>query len=315
MITVRNLRKSFGGVAVLNGLNAEIEKGEVISVIGPSGAGKSTFLRCLNRLETPDGGQIVVDGVDVTSPKADVVAVRRKMGMVFQSFNLFGNLTALENVMAAPVDLLKVPASQAQRTAIGLLARVGLADRAAALPDELSGGQKQRVAIARALAMDPQILLFDEPTSSLDPTMVEEVLDVMRALAAGGMTMLVVTHEMGFARDVSSRVFYMDEGVVYEEGTPSVVFGHPLRPKTVEFVGRVGLRQVRDVVRTLRKNILEDGRVDETEAMLLRHLLEPFTALGDGRIARLLKGLDSMLEDGVITDAESRAIVRVLKAL
>ena len=315
MISVSHLRKSFDGVAVLKDVNAEIEKGEVISIIGPSGTGKSTFLRCLNRLETPDGGSIVVGGVDITAPKADLAAVRRKMGMVFQNFNLFGNKDVLGNVMAAQCDILGVPKETAERKARELLGRVGLAEKADALPDELSGGQKQRVAIARALAMDPEILLFDEPTSALDPTMVGEVLAVIKDLAKTGMTMLIVTHEMGFARDVSTRVFYMDEGVIYEEGTPDAIFGRPQKPKTVEFVGRVCLKQARDVVRLLREGILEDGRVDDVEAELLRRLAEPFARMGDANAVRFVNILDKMLADGVISDDESKRISLILNHL
>ena len=312
LISVSHLRKSFGGVAVLKDVNAEIEKGEVISIIGPSGTGKSTFLRCLNRLETPDGGSIVVDGVDVTAPKADLAAVRRKMGMVFQNFNLFGNHTVLGNVMVAQCNLLKKTPEEAKRKAMELLARVGLADKANAQPDELSGGQKQRIAIARALAMDPDILLFDEPTSALDPTMVGEVLNVIKGLAKSGMTMLIVTHEMGFARDVSTRVFFMDEGVIYEQGTPAEVFGAPKRPKTVEFVGQVCLKQARDMVRILREGILEDGHVDEIEAEMLRRLALPFAKMGDTKAARLISVLERMLADGAISDTESRRIGKIL---
>ena len=312
LISVSHLRKSFNGVDVLKDVNAEIEKGEVISIIGPSGTGKSTFLRCLNRLETPDGGSIVVDGVDVTDPKTDLAAVRRKMGMVFQSFNLFGNLTILGNVMAAQCDLLGTPKDEARRKALELLGRVGLANKADALPDELSGGQKQRVAIARALAMDPEILLFDEPTSALDPTMVGEVLAVIKDLAKTGMTMLIVTHEMGFARDVSTRVFYMDEGVIYEDGTPDEVFSRPQKPKTVEFVGRVCLKQTRDMLRLLREGILSDGRVDEIEAQMLLRLTEPFERFGDGKMNRIVSTLRQMLSDGVISEGESRELSAVL---
>ena len=315
MISVAHLRKSFNGVAVLKDVNAEIEKGEVISVIGPSGTGKSTFLRCLNRLETPDGGSIVVGGVDVTAPKADLAEVRRKMGMVFQNFNLFGNLDVLGNVTAAQCDILGMPKGAARRKALELLERVGLADKAEALPDELSGGQKQRVAIARALAMDPEILLFDEPTSALDPTMVGEVLAVIKDLAKTGMTMIVVTHEMGFARDVSTRVFYMDEGVVYEDGTPDAVFNRPQKPKTIEFVGRVCLKQARDMLRLLREGILSDGRVDEIEAQMLLRLAEPFERFGDGKMNRIVSALRQMLSDGVITDDESRQISAILGGL
>ena len=315
LITVSHLRKSFGGVAVLKDVNAEIEKGEVISIIGPSGTGKSTFLRCLNRLETPDGGTIVVDGTDVTAPKADLAGVRRKMGMVFQNFNLFGNLDVLGNVMAAQCDLLGTPRADAERKAMDLLGRVGLANKAQALPDELSGGQKQRVAIARALAMDPEILLFDEPTSALDPTMVGEVLAVIKSLAKTGMTMLIVTHEMGFARDVSTRVFYMDEGVVYEDGAPAQVFNRPKNPKTIEFVGQVCLKHARDMVRLLREGILEDGKIDEVEAQMLLRLAEPFAGFGDGQVGRIVEMLRQMLADGQITEDESRRISFVLNRL
>ena len=315
MISVAHLRKSFNGVAVLKDVNAEIEKGEVISVIGPSGTGKSTFLRCLNRLETPDGGSIVVGGVDVTAPKADLAEVRRKMGMVFQNFNLFGNLDVLGNVTAAQCDILGTPKDAARCKALELLERVGLADKAEALPDELSGGQKQRVAIARALAMDPEILLFDEPTSALDPTMVGEVLAVIKDLAKTGMTMLIVTHEMGFARDVSTRVFYMDEGVIYEDGTPDAVFNRPQKPKTIEFVGRVCLKQARDMLRLLREGILSDGHVDEIEAQMLLRLAEPFERFGDGKMNRVVSALRQMLSDGVITSDESRQISGILGGL
>ena len=315
MISVSHLRKSYNGVQVLKDVNAEIEKGEVISIIGPSGTGKSTFLRCLNRLETPDGGRILVDGTDVTDPKADIPAVRRKMGMVFQNFNLFGNLTVIGNIMAAQCDLLKKTPAEAKAKAMELLGRVGLAAKADALPDELSGGQKQRIAIARALAMDPDILLFDEPTSALDPTMVGEVLSVIKDLAKTGMTLLIVTHEMGFARDVSTRVFFMNDGVVYEEGTPDEIFNRPKKPKTVEFVGRVGLKQARDVVRVLRESILEDGRVDDVEAELLRRLAEPFARMGDAKASRFVDILGKMLADGVISDEESKRISHILSRL
>ena len=313
MISVRHLQKSFNGVAVLRDVNAEIEKGEVISIIGPSGTGKSTFLRCLNRLETPDGGSIVVGGVDVTDPKADLAAVRRRMGMVFQNFNLFGNLTILGNIMAAQCDILGASKDAAKLKALELLGRVGLANKADALPDELSGGQKQRVAIARALAMDPEILLFDEPTSALDPTMVGEVLAVIRDLAKTGMTMLIVTHEMGFARDVSTRVFYMDEGVIYEDGSPADIFNAPKKPRTVDFIGQVCLKHARDMVRLLRESILEDGMIDEVEAQMLMRLAEPFERFGDGKVSRIAAVLRQMLSDGVISEEESRRIAFILK--
>ena len=313
MISVRHLRKSFNGVAVLKDVNAEIEKGEVISIIGPSGTGKSTFLRCLNRLETPDGGSIVVNGVDVTAPDADLASVRRRMGMVFQSVNLFGNLTILGNIMAAQCDILGVPKDAAKLKALELLGRVGLANKADALPDELSGGQKQRVAIARALAMDPEILLFDEPTSALDPTMVGEVLAVIKDLAKTGMTMLIVTHEMGFARDVSTRVFYMDEGVVYEDGSPADIFNAPKKPRTVDFVGQVCLKHARDMVRLLRESILADGKIDDVEAQMRMRLAEPFERFGDGKVSRIAAVLRQMLSDGVISEEESRRIAFILK--
>ena len=312
MISIRHLQKSFNGVAVLRDVNAEIEKGEVISIIGPSGTGKSTFLRCLNRLETPDGGSIVVNGVDVTDPKTDLAAVRRRMGMVFQNFNLFGNLTILGNVMAAQCDILGTSKADAKRKAMELLERVGLANKANALPDELSGGQKQRVAIARGLAMDPEILLFDEPTSALDPTMVGEVLSVIKDLAKTGMTMLIVTHEMGFARDVSTRVFYMDEGVIYEDGTPAQVFNAPRKPRTVDFVGQVCLKHARDMVRLIREGILADDKVDEIEAQMLMRLAEPFERFGNGKVGRFAEALRKMLSDGVITDEESKRIALIL---
>ena len=315
MISVRHLQKGFDGVTVLKDVNAEIGKGEVISIIGPSGTGKSTFLRCLNRLETPDGGSIVVNGIDVTAPNADLATVRRRMGMVFQNFNLFGNLTILGNVMAAQCDILDTPKAAAEKKAMELLNRVGLANKADALPDELSGGQKQRVAIARALAVDPEILLFDEPTSALDPTMVGEVLAVIKDLAKTGMTMLIVTHEMGFARDVSTRVFYMDEGVIYEDGTPAEIFNAPKKPRTIEFVGRVCLKHARDMVRLLREGILADGKIDEVEAEMLMRLAKPFERFGDGKIGRIAESLRQMLSDGVISEDESRRIAFILKKI
>ena len=312
MISVSHLRKSFNGVEVLKDVTAEIGKGEVISIIGPSGTGKSTFIRCLNRLETPDGGSIVVNGVDVTAPDADLASVRRRMGMVFQSFILFGNLTILGNVMVAQCDILGTSKADARKKAMELLERVGLANKADALPDELSGGQKQRVAIARGLAMDPEILLFDEPTSALDPTMVGEVLSVIKDLAKTGMTMLIVTHEMGFARDVSTRVFYMDQGVIYEDGTPMQIFNAPQKPKTVDFVGQVCLKHARDMVRLIREGILADDKVDEVEAQMLMRLAEPFERFGDGKIGRFTEALRKMLSDGVITDEESKRIALIL---
>ena len=241
MITVKHLQKTFSGVGVLRDVNAEIEKGEVISIIGPSGTGKSTFLRCLNLLETPTAGEILVNGQNILDKKADIRALRKKMGMVFQQFNLFSHLTVLENIILAPMIQLNQSRPEAVERAMALLKTVGLPNRADALPGQLSGGQQQRVAIARALAMNPEIILFDEPTSALDPTMVSEVLSVIRNLAKTGITMLIVTHEMRFARDVSSRVFYMDEGMIYESGTPSEIFDSPKRDKTRAFIQRIRL--------------------------------------------------------------------------
>ena len=239
MISVKNLSKHFGDLVVLSDINAEINKGEVISVIGPSGTGKSTFLRCLNLLETPTGGNIFIDGIDILDKSTDVPKVRQKMGMVFQSFNLYAHLSVLENLTIGPEKLLGVKKEEANIRGIELLKLVGLAEKTHSFPDELSGGQKQRVAIARCMAMEPEILLFDEPTSALDPTMVSEVLAVIRKLAREGMTMVIVTHEMEFARNISSRVFYMDEGIIYEEGTPEVIFENPVRDKTKAFINRI----------------------------------------------------------------------------
>ncbi len=239
MIKVEHLSKRFGDLTVLRDVTANIARGEVISIIGPSGTGKSTFLRCLNLLDAPSGGTIEVNGANLLAPGTDVTLVRRKMGMVFQSFNLFAHLSVLGNLTLGPIKLLGVRRPEAESKARDLLKLVGLAEKADSFPDELSGGQKQRVAIARCLAMDPEIILFDEPTSALDPTMVSEVLAVMRRLAKEGLTMLVVTHEMDFARDVSSRVFYMDEGVIYEEGPPEQIFERPQREKTRAFIHRI----------------------------------------------------------------------------
>ena len=239
MITVSNLCKSFGGLEVLKGVNVEIDKGDVICVIGPSGSGKSTFLRCLNLLETPTSGSILFEGDELTDKKIDLNRHRQKMGMVFQQFNLFPHMTALDNLTCAPIMLKKTPKAEAEKKAMELLARVGLADRADAWPNQLSGGQKQRVAIVRALCMEPDVMLFDEPTSALDPEMVGEVLDLMRQLASDGMTMAVVTHEMGFAREVASRVIFMDGGAILEENTPSELFDHPQNPRTQTFLSKV----------------------------------------------------------------------------
>lgn len=239
MITVQNLGKKFGDLVVLKDVNANIKKGEVISIIGPSGTGKSTFLRCLNLLESPTKGKISVDAIDILDKNSNVPEIRQKMGMVFQSFNLFHHLSILENLTIGPVKLLKKDPKEAEENALRLLQLVGLADKINSFEDELSGGQKQRVAIARCLSMDPEIILFDEPTSALDPTMVSEVLSVIRRLAKEGMTMVIVTHEMDFARDVSDRVFYMDEGVIYEEGPAEQIFENPKKAKTNAFINRI----------------------------------------------------------------------------
>ena len=239
IIQVKNLKKSFGSLQVLKGINTEVEKGEVVVVIGPSGSGKSTFLRCLNLLETPTDGSIFVDGVEITDPKCDINLHRQKMGMVFQHFNLFNNMTILRNMTLAPMTLLKKSKEDAEAQALALLRRVGLEDKANAYPSQLSGGQKQRIAIVRALFMDPEVMLFDEPTSALDPEMVGEVLDVMKELAQDGMTMVVVTHEMGFAREVGSRVLFMDEGVIMEENEPHEFFANPKCERLQSFLAKV----------------------------------------------------------------------------
>lgn len=239
MISVKNLKKSFQGTEVLKGINVEIDKGDVICVIGPSGSGKSTFLRCLNLLEQPSDGHIIFEGDDLMNKKVDLNAHRQKMGMVFQQFNLFPHMTIMDNLTCAPVMLKKATKAEAEKKAKELLARVGLADRAGSYPNQLSGGQKQRVAIVRALCMEPDVMLFDEPTSALDPEMVGEVLDVMKELAKDGMTMVVVTHEMGFAREVSNRVIFLDDGIIAEEGTPDQIFGNPQSERLKSFLAKV----------------------------------------------------------------------------
>jgi polar amino acid transport system ATP-binding protein len=239
VITVNGLCKDFESLRVLRGIDQHIEKKEKVVIIGPSGSGKSTFLRCLNLLEKPTSGSVFFDGVEITAPKVDINAVRRKMGMVFQQFNLFPHLKVIDNIALAPVTLKLRGKAQAREAAMALLERVGLSDKADAYPAQLSGGQKQRIAIVRALAMEPEVMLFDEPTSALDPEMVGEVLDVMKQLALDGMTMVVVTHEMGFAREVGDRVLFMDEGQVLEEGTPAQVFGAPRQARTQDFLRKV----------------------------------------------------------------------------
>ena len=241
IISVKDLQKHFnaGAVHALNGVSVDIEKSEVLVVIGPSGSGKSTFLRCLNLLERPTGGSVVFEGTDITAPRVNINLYRRRMGMVFQHFNLFPHMTVLRNLTLGPTELLKKSQAEADKKAMQLLARVGLSDRADAYPAQLSGGQKQRIAIVRALCMEPDVMLFDEPTSALDPEMVGEVLDVMKELAKVGMTMVVVTHEMGFAREVADRVLFMDEGVIVEQGTPEEIFDHPQSERLQSFLSKV----------------------------------------------------------------------------
>ena len=239
MISVNNLHKSFGKLEVLRGINCDIQKGEKVVIIGPSGGGKSIFLRCLNLLEKPTSGQIFFDGEEITSPKCDINRVRRRMGMCFQHFNLFPHLTVMQNMTLAPVMLKMAAPRQAEEDAIALLERVGLADKAHEYPNRLSGGQQQRIAIVRALAMKPEMMLFDEPTSALDPEMVGEVLDVMTKLAEDGMTMAVVTHEMGFAREVGDRILFIDGGIILEEGSPKELLAHPHEERTRDFLNKV----------------------------------------------------------------------------
>ena len=239
LISVKKLEKAFDKVEVLKGVDLDIKKGEVVVIIGPSGCGKSTFLRTLNLLEDPTGGQIFFEGVDITDPKTDINLHRQKIGMVFQQFNLFPHMTVLKNMTIAPMKLLKLSKEEAEKRALELLNRVGLKDRANSYPSQLSGGQKQRVAIVRALCMQPEVMLFDEPTSALDPEMVGEVLEVMKSLAEDGMTMAVVTHEMGFAREVADRVLFIDQGIIMEQGSPDEIFSNPKSPRLKDFLSKV----------------------------------------------------------------------------
>lgn len=239
MIQVTNLQKKFDKLHVLKGIDSKIKQGEVIVVIGPSGSGKSTFLRCLNLLEEPSDGEIIFEGNSITDKRNNINKLREKMGMVFQQFNLFPHMTVMDNITLSPMKVKKLSKEKSQEIAMGLLKRIGLEDKANAYPNQLSGGQKQRIAIARALAMSPDVMLFDEPTSALDPEMVGEVLDVMRELAAEGMTMVVVTHEMGFAKEVGSRVLFMDDGKIVEEGSPEEIFDNPKHVRTKDFLGKV----------------------------------------------------------------------------
>ncbi|CUO63790.1 MULTISPECIES: amino acid ABC transporter ATP-binding protein [Clostridium] len=239
MIQIKNLHKSFNQNEVLKGIDDNIEKGEVVVIIGPSGSGKSTFLRCLNLLEVPTSGEIIFEGTNITDRKIDINKIREKMGMVFQQFNLFPHKTVLENLIIAPVMVKKISEEDAKKKAYDLLGKVGLVDKADAYPASLSGGQKQRIAIARALCMEPDVMLFDEPTSALDPEMVGEVLSVMKDLAKEGMTMVVVTHEMGFAREVGDRILFMDNGKIVEEGSPQEIFNNPKNPRTIDFLSKI----------------------------------------------------------------------------
>ena len=239
LIEVKDLKKNFGSLEVLKGINETIHKGEVVSIIGLSGSGKSTFLRCLNLLEKPTSGQVIFEGVDIADKKINIDHHRQKIGMVFQHFNVFPHLTVLENITITPTLEKKVPQKEAEEKAMKLLKQVGLEDKAHEYPRKLSGGQKQRLAIVRAMAMEPDVMLFDEPTSALDPEMVKDVLEVIQQLAEGGMTCVIVTHEMGFARSVSDRVLFMDEGVIAEQGSPAEIFDHPTHPRTIEFLSKV----------------------------------------------------------------------------
>lgn len=239
MIKVINLHKKFKHLHVLKGINLEVKKGEVLVIIGPSGGGKSTLLRCINRLEEPTEGEIYIDGIKITDPSVDINKIRQKVGMVFQLFNLFPHLTVLENITLAPIKVKKVDPQIAVEKAYELLKRVGLLDKAKSYPSQLSGGQQQRIAIARALAMEPEVMLFDEPTSSIDPEMTKEVLDVIRELAHEGMTMIIATHEMGFAKEVANRVIFLDQGRIVEEGTPKQIFENPKEERTIEFLSKI----------------------------------------------------------------------------
>ena len=306
LLKIEGLKKSFGKLEVLKGLSTEIRKGEVVVMIGPSGGGKSTFLRCMNLLEQPTEGSIVFDGIDIV--KADEATknrVRSEMGMVFQHFNLFPHLTILDNITLAPRLVRGVAKDVAEKKARELLDLVGLGEKASAYPQQLSGGQKQRVAIVRSLAMEPKVMLFDEPTSALDPEMVGEVLDVMKNLAKNGMTMVVVTHEMRFARDVASRVLFLEGGRIAEEGAPGELFGNPKCDRLKEFLGKVE-------VAGMRKDVLADGKVDIEEAKRLLAALNRFKSDADA-ISTLRLALEGALADGQITAEESETIRKLLE--
>ena len=308
LLKIEGLKKSFGKLEVLKGLTTTIKKGEVVVMIGPSGGGKSTFLRCMNLLEQPTEGRIVFDDIDIVSADEKTKnKVRSEMGMVFQHFNLFPHLSILDNITLAPRLVRGVDRATAEKKAMELLERVGLAEKAKAYPQQLSGGQKQRVAIVRSLAMEPKVMLFDEPTSALDPEMVGEVLDVMKDLAKNGMTMVVVTHEMRFARDVASRVLFLEGGRIAEEGTPMAIFGAPKGERLKEFLGKVELPN-------MRKAVLADGEVDLIEARAILSTLERLDT-GSGKTDALRMLLKGALKDNKITTAESEMIADMLKKL
>ena len=308
LLKIEGLKKSFGKLEVLKGLTTTIKKGEVVVMIGPSGGGKSTFLRCMNLLEQPTEGKIVFNDIDIVSADEKTKnKVRSEMGMVFQHFNLFPHLSILDNITLAPRLVRGVDRATAEKKAMELLERVGLAEKAKAYPQQLSGGQKQRVAIVRSLAMEPKVMLFDEPTSALDPEMVGEVLDVMKDLAKNGMTMVVVTHEMRFARDVASRVLFLEGGRIAEEGSPMAIFGAPKGERLKEFLGKVELP-------IMRKAVLADGEVDLTEARAILSTLERLDT-GSGKTDALRMLLKVALKDNKITTAESEMIADMLKKL
>ena len=308
LLKIENLKKSYGKLEVLKGLSTTIRQGEVVVMIGPSGGGKSTFLRCMNLLEQPTEGRIEFDGIDIVSADEKTKnRVRSEMGMVFQHFNLFPHLSILDNITLAPRIVRGVSRADAEAKAMELLRRVGLESKAKAYPQQLSGGQKQRVAIVRSLAMEPKVMLFDEPTSALDPEMIGEVLDVMKELAANKMTMVVVTHEMRFARDVASRVLFLEGGHIAEEGTPAEIFGNPQCDRLKEFLGKVEIAGIGG-------EVLTDGKVDIDEAHRLLDAIKSLNGL-DGFAAGLKATLEAAVGDGRISSEESQAIRRQIEAL